>query len=147
MAKFCKIGSDRIRVKRNEWFATTVGAPDALYLAVAGKVTMFGSADWVVAGLIEQTAADRPPAARIVLTDLSSLPTEVRWDPEWPFYQKGGPVLVIPRAAVRSLRLGPWYSSWLEIETDGPCFHVIVGLLARARTRRFFAEHGWALRS
>lgn len=146
MAKFCKVGNERIRVAGDEYTATTVVSPDAIYMAVGQKTTMLGNHFGAVGALISLGIDKLLSKSQLHAIDIAELPAEVVADPEWPLKKKkSGQVVVIPRTVVESLRLKPWYNSLLRIETVAETFDVIVGLWTRAKARRFLTEHGWSL--
>ena len=82
------------------------------------------------------------PATGVQETDLSALPDEVTAHPDWPVKQTSGPVIVIPCAAISSVRYSFW--QWgIFLQTDGLEFRIEPPFFGREKTLQWLDQAGW----
>ena len=74
--------------------------------------------------------------------DLTELPSDVTECPEWPVTWKEGPVIVVPREAVKSLRTR-WWMGGIDLEMDGVAIHVTTPFLKRKKMAAYLVNVGW----
>ena len=110
----------------------------------AGFVHGGGAIGALVADLLERRLAPLDFGPHIVPTDLGELPESIAGHPDWPIRAKEGPLIVVPRRAVRSIRYSFWKwgifldTKTMEIRIEPPFF-------GRKRMFTFLAEAGWEI--
>jgi hypothetical protein len=108
----------------------------------SGFVHGGGPVGALVADFIERRLTPPEFAPGVVVMDLADLPPDVSGHPDWPVRADQGPVIVVPRAAVQSLRYSFWKwgifvrTATLEIRFEPPLF-------GRKKMFAFLREAGW----
>jgi hypothetical protein len=80
-----------------------------------------------------------PEAEQVELADL---PAEVREDPDWPVPWEEGPVLVVPRRAVLSVRTS-FMLGGIEVELTDVRILAFTPIFQRKRLAESVEEYGW----
>lgn len=130
-----------------------VAGRDAFYFVVGPKATHMGmEAGGGVLGALVAAWLKRRSGGTVVAgapsgvsqMDLSELPAEVTTLRDWPVRQKEGPVLVITREAISSIRYSFWqWGIFLEVETLE--FRIEPPFFGREKKLRWLEEAGWPL--
>lgn len=143
MSRFCMLGYG-IRINGKDFQGKAVASEDTIFLALKGRVGVSGQG---VLGHLIQSAINKMSEKEEFpyQCPVEDLPDEVTSDPEWPLKNRKGDVVVLPRSAIKSLKLGPWFYSLLSIKATDITFKVAVGVFSRRRIRRFLTENGWTL--
>ena len=125
-----------------DYYGPVIASPEALFLMLAVRP------GGLVGGLLQMGVEKLSRKKEITyLCDLSEFPEEITTDPDWPLKKKKkGEVIVVPRADIKSLRLGSWLHSLLTIKTPERTFQAGVSIFKRSKLREFFTEHGWELK-
>jgi hypothetical protein len=124
------------------YFGDVVASRAGFYLVLGGGA--FGSTPLgaLAADVIERWLGPLRLAPGVVVTDLARLPEAVTGHPDWPARQEEGPVVVVPREAVRSVHYSFWkWGIYLRTETmdirlEPPWF-------GRKKVFAFLREAGW----
>ena len=155
--EFLLVSSKGFRIGRKAvsglYAGLVVASADAFFLVVGQKATHMGMAagGGVVGELVATVLARRAagealcePATGVIETDLAALPAEVTAHRDWPVKQTSGPVLVIPRAAIQSVRYSFW--QWgVFLQTEGLEFRIEPPFFGRERLWQTLGEMGWAI--
>lgn len=145
-----RIGHDQIT---GNYSGLVIASADALHLLVGrnamrmGMEAGGGAVGGLVAALLESRAAGQPLAAtapRVIETRYDGLPLEVTTDRDWPVKSHEGPVLVILREDVESMRYSFW--QWgIFLTVDGLDFRLEPPFFKRQATLDWLREQGWPL--
>jgi hypothetical protein len=125
-----------------DYYGPVVASADAIFMFLES-----GSGHGLVAKLIDTVAqrlSAHPEAA--YQCDLSELPIETVGNPDWPIRKTQGRIFVVPRQAVKSVNLGPWWHSLLHVRTEEVRFQIGVSIFKRREARRFLREMNWDLK-
>ncbi|HEV7403840.1 MAG TPA: hypothetical protein VGO11_12965 [Chthoniobacteraceae bacterium] len=127
---------------------------DAIYFAInrdliaAGAAAVGGATGGLLGGLIagKTLGAERKsflpqPASFVEETDLTNLPAEVVGHPDWPVKWQEGPVILVPRPAVRALRTSFWLG--FEVELDTLSILVFAPVFQRKKLAAALVAQGW----
>ena len=130
-----------------------VASAEAFFLVVGMKATHVGmaGAGGAVGGLLAayfaRKSAGKPlcdEASGVIETDLACLPAEVTTHADWPVRQKSGPVIVIPREAIQTVRYSFW--KWgIFLQTASVEFRIEPPFFGRERMLQELARLGWTV--
>ncbi|MBI3411427.1 MAG: hypothetical protein HY040_24125 [Planctomycetes bacterium] len=76
--------------------------------------------------------------------DLADLPLTITEHPEWPVWWRHGPVVVVPREVVRSVRTSFWMGG-IDIEAGGVIFRTFTPFFRRKQMAGYLREAGWRI--
>jgi hypothetical protein len=158
MPNYAKVGF-AYRIHGRSQRGPVIASSEALYLLTeaqsAGGAIMVGAAagGLIGAGIaaaatallnrpnrkMERTSPDQPYTC-----DFDALPAEVTSAPSWPFKKYGGSVLVVPRAAVKSIR-HPMFSNELRMKAGDVSVLLMYGFFTGKRVMGLLAEMGWPI--
>ncbi|HBI46530.1 MAG TPA: hypothetical protein DDY78_27300 [Planctomycetales bacterium] len=131
-----------------------VASPDAFFFAIDPKtVTGVGAViGGALGGAIEGLLASKkkrdkkkymPQAVPLVEEmDLTDLSTEVTEHPEWPVTWEEGPVIIVPREAVQSLRTA-WWLGGIELVMEGVAIRTATPVFKRKKMAAYLVDAGW----
>jgi hypothetical protein len=140
--------------KPNAYTGMVVASPEAFYVAIDPKtLTGVGAAlGGALGGAIEGMLASKKKRSTkkympqevpfVEEMDLSDLPTEVTEHSEWPVTWKEGPVIFVPREAVKSLRT-TWLMGGIEVKMEGVTFMTATPIFQRKKMARYLVDAGW----
>ncbi len=144
MARYLKIGSafhlgESVTRGCN---GAVVASREGFYLVVSGSgfgATPLGA---LAAAVIEHFLKPIDFAPGVRVTDLAELPEEVTGDPDWPVRATEGPVIVVPRKAIRAIRYSFW--KWrIYLCTETMDVGIEPPLFGRKKVFAFLRESGW----
>ena len=128
-----------------------VASAEAFFLVVGMKATHMGMAGaggavgGLLAAYLARKSAGKPlcdDASGVIETDLAGLPAEVTTHADWPVRQKSGPVIVIPREVISTVRYSFW--KWgIFLQTTGMEFRLEPPFFGRERMLQQLAALGW----
>src|SRR5687768_15168385 len=128
-----------------------VASADAFFLIVGSNAlaTGLGLSGGLVGGFLAGVLHKAVPgrylpgaASDLTETDLAELPVEVTGHPDWPVKSRKGPVIVVPRPAIRSVRYSFW--KWgIFLETKDIEFRLEPPFFGRKKVLAFLREIGW----
>jgi hypothetical protein len=129
------------RLRQRPFSGMVVASADAFYFALdpntSRQASLFsGSNTDTESGLFGTT----DPDVRDV--DLSELPTEITGDHDWPLTWKQGPVLIVPRRAVRALRTSRMLGG-IELELLDVRILVYSPVFRRLKMAAYLTAVGW----
>ena len=130
-----------------------VVAREAFYFVVGPKATHMGmeAGGGVVGALVAAwlkrrssgTVVDGAPSG-VSQMDLSELPAEITAQRDWPVKQREGPVLIVTREAIRSVRYSFWqWGIFLQVEDIE--FRIEPPFFGREKKLQWLEEAGWPL--
>jgi hypothetical protein len=123
-------------------FGTVVASRAGFYLVVSGSAvgsTVLGA---LAAEVIESFLGPLRLAPGVVVTDLAELSADVTGHPDWPVRQEEGPVIVVPRKAIRSVHYCFW--KWgIYLRTATMDIRIEPPLFGRKKVFAFLREAGW----
>jgi hypothetical protein len=140
--------------KPHAYTGMVVASPDAFYIAIdPNTLTGMGAAiGGALGGAIEGMLANKKKRGKkkympqdvplVEEMDLSDLPTEVAEHPEWPVTWTEGPVIVVPREAVQSLRT-TWWLGGIELVMEGVAIRVATPIFKRKKMAAYLVDTGW----
>jgi hypothetical protein len=101
----------------------------------------------LLGALLERRTKGQPLCgtdSRVIETDLADLPHEITSDPDWPVKQSQGPVLILPRKAIQSIRYSFW--QWgIFLQTADLEFRIEPPFFGRTRVLNWLREVGWGI--
>src|SRR5437899_10284099 len=129
MPKYMKISSSGIRIGKKAsglYSAVSIASADAFFLVIGknafrmGMETGGGALGALLGIALDRLGKKKPlveAGTRVVETALEDLPEEITGHPDWPVEIEQGPVILIPREAVVSVRYSFW--QWgIFVQTD-----------------------------
>jgi hypothetical protein len=144
MAKYLKIGKafHLGEAVTRACFGTVVASRAGFYLVVSGGgfgATPLGA---LAAEVIEHFLKPIEFAPGVVVTDLAELSEDVTGHPDWPVLAEEGPVIVVPRKAIRAIRYSFW--KWrIYLCTETMDIGIEPPLFGRKKVFAFLREAGW----
>jgi hypothetical protein len=156
MPEYMKISSSGIRIGKKAsglYSAVSIASADAFFLVVGRNAFRMGmeaggGALGALLGIALDKLGKRKPLVeagqRVVETTIEDLPEEITDHPDWPIAVKEGPVIVIPREAVVSVRYSFW--QWgIFVQTEKVEFRIEPPFFGRKKVLNFLREVGWQL--
>ncbi len=155
MPEYMKISSSGIRIGEKAsglYSAVSIASAEAFFLLIGRNALRMGmEAGGGALGALLGMALDRlrkkqplVEAGQIVETTFDDLPEEITDHPDWPVRRHDGPVIVIPRDAVLSVRYSFW--QWgIFVQTQKVEFRIEPPFFGRKRVLNFLREAGWEL--
>jgi hypothetical protein len=140
--------------KAHAYTGMVVASPDAFYIVIDPKtLTGVGAAiGGALGGAIEGLLANKKTHGKkkympqdvpfVEEMDLSDLPTEVTEHPEWPVTWEEGPVIVVPRKAVQSLRTA-WWMGGIKAAMEGVAIQTATPIFQRKKMAAYLVDMGW----
>lgn len=156
MPKFMKISSSGIRIGKKAsglYSAVAIASAEAFFLVIGQNAFRMGmdaggGALGTLLGIaLDRLGKNRPlveAGARVVETSLEDLPVEITGHPDWPIAIEHGPVIVIPRESVTSIRYSFW--QWgIFVQTEQVEFRIEPPFFGRKTVLTFLRDMGWSL--
>jgi hypothetical protein len=142
------------RLRPHAYPGMVVASPDAFYFAINLDRTrgMTGAAlGGALGGAIEGMIAGEKRAKKKYLPqevplveemDLTDLPRTITEHPDWPVPWPEGPVIVVPRESVQSLRTA-WWLGGIELTMEGVVIRTFTPLFKRKQMAGYLVDAGW----
>jgi hypothetical protein len=150
MPRYMQISSSGIRIGKKTsglYSAVTVASADAFFLVIGKSAFRSTPMGGLLGAVIDHFAGKKPLVetdSEVIETDLAELPQEITADADWPIKQPAGPVIVIPRKGVESVRYSFW--QWgIFVQTKNIEFRIEPPFFGRKRVLKYLREVGWEL--
>jgi hypothetical protein len=153
---YMKISSTGIRIGKKVsglHSAVSIASADAFFLVVGKNafragMEIGGGALGALLGIALGRLGKRKPlieaGSKLVETTVEDLPDDITGDPDWPAGIREGPVIVIPREAVVSVRYSFW--QWgIFVQTEKVELRIEPPFFGRRKVLAFLREAGWDL--
>lgn len=106
-----------------------------------------GAIGGLVAAWLERRSRENlfsTPPGGVVETDLAALPAEITAQRDWPVKLKEGPVLIITRDAIKTLRYSFW--QWgIVLQVEDIEFRIEPPLFGREKVLKWLEDADWPL--
>ena len=140
--------------KPHAYTGMVVASPDVFYFAIDPQaLTGVGAAmGGALGGAIEGMLASKKKRSKkkympqdvplVEEMDLTDLPTEVTEHPQWPVTWQEGPLIIVPREAVQSLRTA-WWLGGIELVMDSVAIRTATPIFKRKQMAAYLVNAGW----
>jgi hypothetical protein len=123
-------------------FGAVVASRSGFYLQLGGSAFGATPIGALVADAIESWLGPLRLAPGVVVTDLAEPPARITDHPDWPIREEDGPILVVPRDVIRSVRYSFW--KWgIYLRTETLDIRIEPPLFGRKKVFAFLQEAGW----
>lgn len=132
-----------------------VASADFLYFAVNESLivnavaAVGGAVGGLIGGLVRSNRPGADPSRilpqpieSVEAKNLTELPRAVLQHRDWPVNWKSGPVIVVPKRSVKSLRTTFWLGG-IEIQLDGASIRVFTPIFQRRQMAEYLKALGW----
>jgi hypothetical protein len=156
MPKYMKISSSGIRIGKKAsglYSAVSIASAEAFFLVIGKNAIRMGmesgeGALGALLGIALDRLGKKKPLVeadtRVVETSLDKLPEEITRHPDWRIAIKQGPVIVIPRESILSIRYSFWQWGFF-VQTEKVEFRIEPPFFGRKKVLNFLRDAGWRL--